>query len=109
MERCIARTEIPRTVASLSVLRNVCVKFEGQVVAWCFLGADGSLSSLHVEEEYRGKGLARGVVGELMRRGMVEGGEGMREGWGWVTSDVYWDNEAGKGVARALGLSMGGL
>lgn len=124
---CIANTDIPRTEEGLGMLRSVCVRYcsppveeqprekkrgvggegeerdkgkgkgdgyreEGEVVAWAFLGADGSFSSLHTMPEHRGKGLAGAVVRGLMRKGE-----------GWMSSDVYWDNEGGKGVARGLG------
>ncbi|KAL4992359.1 hypothetical protein BDW68DRAFT_98201 [Aspergillus falconensis] len=39
-------------------------------IAWAFLGFDGSLSSLHVEPEHRGKGLAVAVGREVMKRGI---------------------------------------
>ena len=34
---------------------------EGVLVAWAFISSDGSLSSLHVEKEHRGKGIAKAV------------------------------------------------
>ncbi|KAL4803452.1 hypothetical protein BDV18DRAFT_144768 [Aspergillus unguis] len=44
-------------------------------IAWAFLGFDGSMSSLHVEPEHRGIGLA-GIVGkEVMKRGVDVFGE----------------------------------
>lgn len=120
LKLCMSRTSIPRSENTLAVLKNACVRYrsdehnkgEGEVVAWAFLGVDGSLNSLHVEPAHRGKGLARFVVGELIRSGVGGKGGGMTEEEreegeenekGWISSDVYWDNEGGHGVARGLG------
>ncbi|KAL8996455.1 MAG: hypothetical protein Q9169_004049 [Polycauliona sp. 2 TL-2023] len=88
-----------------------------ELVAWVFLASDGSLSSLFVEPAHRGRGLARGVVrrllllllmltesGEVGDRDDGDGGRGEEEkGKGWVSSDVYLDNEGGRGVAAGVG------
>ncbi|KAL8846159.1 MAG: hypothetical protein Q9221_008739, partial [Calogaya cf. arnoldii] len=110
LETCVQRTFIPRTIAALSSYRNVCARYpdaqakgEGELVAWVFLSSDGSLGSLFVELEHRGKGLARAVVGRLLVDSREEGECEERErGKGWVSSDVYLDNEGGKGVAVGL-------
>lgn len=99
-------------------------KEKGELIAWAFLSADGSLSSLFVEPGHRGRGIARAVVRGLVvlasgkeseeGGGGGGGGEGegdeegeMREkgerGKGWVSSDVYFDNEGGRGVAMGVG------
>lgn len=115
LKLCMSRTSIPRSENTLVVLKDSCVRFrsddeeDAKPIAWAFLGVDGSLNSLHVEPEHRGKGLARSVVGELIRRGV--GGKGGTDGEqeeeaeekGWISSDVYWDNEGGHGVAKGLG------
>ncbi|KAL8734208.1 MAG: hypothetical protein Q9166_001694 [cf. Caloplaca sp. 2 TL-2023] len=117
---CVSRTKIPRTVETLGSWANVCVRYhdpdgstleakgEEKLVGWAFLSPDGSLSSLHVEAAHRGKGLARAVTRRLMmgllssEEERFEGcGKGER-GRGWMSSDVYWDNEGGKGVAKGL-------
>ncbi|KAL8694887.1 MAG: hypothetical protein Q9218_000551 [Villophora microphyllina] len=116
LSTCIANTDIPRTEATLAMLVNACVRYylegaeAGLLVAWAFLGADGSLNSLHTMPGHRGKGLAAAVVRRLMKGMLDEGdeekpfGEGKRQrGDGWMCSDVYWDNEGGKGVAKGLG------
>ena len=71
-------------------------------IAWAFLGVDGSLSSLHVEVEFRGLGLAKAVAGKLFVEGM-EAGYGTERSDRWVHSDVAENNEASVGVMRALG------
>ncbi|KAG8527051.1 uncharacterized protein KY384_008480 [Bacidia gigantensis] len=79
----VARSSIPREVPTLRQLGNVGIRRlddsgdgEGELVAWGFLSPDGSLSSLHVEDEHRGKGLAKGVCRRLLER--------LREGSGAV-------------------------
>ncbi|RDW90263.1 uncharacterized protein DSM5745_02038 [Aspergillus mulundensis] len=48
---------------------------EGEMpIAWAFLGFDGSMCSLHVEPEHRGRGLAVLVGREVMKRGVGEFG-----------------------------------
>lgn len=47
----------------------------GDLIAWAFLGLDGSLTSLHVEPPHRGKGLAKAVCRRLFGRLREEGGE----------------------------------
>ncbi|KAL8680921.1 MAG: hypothetical protein Q9186_002933 [Xanthomendoza sp. 1 TL-2023] len=127
MAICVRRTAIPRSVATFSELVNVCIRYqhhhhqpepevhssrEGKEeeeeegpVAWAFLSPDGSLSSLHVEPAHRGKGLARAVTSKLMdaliRIGEKNGEAGRGEGW--MSSDVYWDNMGGQGVAKGVG------
>ncbi len=115
----------------MAALKNACVRYrrweeddeddedgdedaDGELVAWAFLGVDGSLTSLHTEAAHRGKGLARAVVRGLLSMDQGIGnherieraayGEGYMGGWaGWATSDVYWDNRGGHGVAKGLG------
>lgn len=123
----ISRTEIPRTEESLGRLGCVGIRYicpdsagekrrsgseeggGGELVAWAFLGVDGSLTSLYVEPQHRGKGLAKKMSGKLLRR-LVErpGDMGFRsllvgEGEGWVGSDVAVENLESAGVARGLG------
>ncbi|MCJ1446891.1 MAG: hypothetical protein MMC23_007398 [Stictis urceolatum] len=119
----LSRTEIPRTERTLEILPSVGVRLsrgpeEGRLIAWAFLGVDGSLSSLHVEEGYRERGLAKGVarrvfgflgagVGEVEGRAKGEGDDkglvGIEGGREYAHSDVARDNVASIGVARALG------
>jgi len=37
----------------------------GELIAWAFLGPDGSLTTLHVEPEFRGKGIAKMLTRRL--------------------------------------------
>ncbi|KAH0544164.1 hypothetical protein FGG08_001609 [Glutinoglossum americanum] len=112
----LSRTHIPRKPRTLKLLRSIAItppsssaSSSPQPVSWGFLGLDASLTSLHVEEEYRGLGLAKAMVVKLFRefgadelahadveeenkgsRGLCEKGLGGREGWMdyWVWVDL---------------------
>ncbi|KAI4273419.1 MAG: hypothetical protein LQ337_004654 [Flavoplaca oasis] len=115
LETCVQRTDIPRTVGTLSTLKSACVRYDGEgkgqeLIAWVFISSDGSLSSLFVEPSHRGKGIARAVVRRLIMlssEGVQEGEDKHnreeRTGNGWVSSDVYLDNKGGRGVAMGVG------
>jgi hypothetical protein len=135
MRLVTSRTEIPRKERTLLLLPGVGIRAmeddastaskAGRLVAWAFLGVDSSLSSLHVEAEYRGRGLAkvltRRVFGLLTPRvdsggGGVDSGKEtlvledprrgffhVRHGENQAHGDVARDNAASLGVARALG------
>lgn len=79
---------------------------EGELVAWAFLGTDGSLTSLHVEPQHRGRGLAKAVTRKLMRdMARQEGARRFRGSGGVevVSSDIFVGNVESEGVVRALG------
>ena len=66
-----SRTQIPRQDRTLVVLPNLGIFTEsGQLVSWAFVGLDASLTTLHVETEWRGKGLAKAVTTKLFREKM---------------------------------------
>ncbi len=119
----LSRTAIPRSEATLAKLGSVGIRYMplgdareeekeeeeeteiGQLISWAFLGVDGSLTSLHVEPEHRGKGLAKAVARRLfgaLRRGEV-GFEDVEGDRAWAHSDVAVENLGSAGVARALG------
>lgn len=130
LARVMARTEIPKSVGTLSRLRGVGVRIvakrdgggfgvdrndeggegegEGELVAWGFVGVDGSLSTLHVEPWERGRGVGKAVAGRLVgmvggSKGMGGDGEGGGGGEGWVSGDVAVGNEGSEGVMRGVG------
>lgn len=84
-------------------------------IGWAFLGFDGSLCTLHIEPEHRGKGLG-GVVGkEVMKRGVDvfepsarhhhdSLGGGKEE---WFFADVAVDNVASRRVMEKMGGEIG--
>ncbi|KAH7060571.1 hypothetical protein B0J12DRAFT_649330 [Macrophomina phaseolina] len=109
-----SRTAIPKTHATLRVLPSVAVfpergRAEGEKVedeeaqmpvAWAFLAVDGSLSTLHVEPEYRGKGLAKAMGRKLFRDGLVAFGDELD---GLAHADVALENKESNGVCKSLG------
>ncbi|XP_014556357.1 hypothetical protein COCVIDRAFT_38045 [Bipolaris victoriae FI3] len=99
-----ARTSIPRTRSTLMSLRSVGV-FEEKTdmpVAWTFLGLDGSLVTLHTEEAYRGKGIAKAVATRLFKK-HAQGLAVDDNGDSWSHADVYTGNIQSESVCRSLG------
>jgi ribosomal protein S18 acetylase RimI-like enzyme len=99
-----ARTDIPRTARTLLSLKSVGVfeKAGNKAVAWTFLGLDGSLTTLHTEPEYRGRGIAKAVAAKIFR----EHAPGLAvddEGNAWAHGDVYVGNVQSESVCRSLG------
>jgi len=71
-------------------------------VAWAFVGLDGSLTTLHVEPEYRGQGLAKALTTKLFREcmdGFWEEAYRTKLAHGYVIAG----NEASEGMCRSLG------
>ncbi|PIA93245.1 hypothetical protein CB0940_05042 [Cercospora beticola] len=107
-----SRTQIPRQDRTLAVLPNVAI-FESQIgkpIAWVFVGLDGSLTTLHVEEEWRGKGLAKMIAVKIWREKMEvfwekeEPRSGQKEKARRLAHDyVISGNEASKKVSERLG------
>ncbi|KAK8168658.1 hypothetical protein IWX90DRAFT_483320 [Phyllosticta citrichinensis] len=107
-----SRTAIPRTNRTLrsfpaAALFPAAASLDDDAaapVAWAFLGADGSLCSLHVEPEYRGYGLAKAVARKLFREGFKSFGD---ELGGLAHADVAANNVASSAVCLSLGASEG--
>lgn len=68
------------------------------LAAWAFLGADGSLTHLYVEEAYRGQGLAKAVSLKLYHEEIPNYGSDS-----YAHADVEIQNEESQGVAKRLG------
>jgi len=128
-----SRTQIPRQDATLALLPSLALFPEeetghqaeqGPPVAWAFLGADGSLCSLHTEPEWRGRGIAKVLARKLFREGGFAGGlhgEGTElnkegkigerteqqdmevDGGRWAHADVAVDNMSSRKVMKGLG------
>lgn len=101
-----SRTAIPKTHATLRRLPSVAVFPEEEggeaagPVAWVFLGVEGNLSTLHVEPEYRGRGLAKAIGMKLLRESVSAFGE---ELGGLAHADVALENKESNGVCKSLG------
>ncbi|KIV97536.1 hypothetical protein PV10_01275 [Exophiala mesophila] len=70
LQTALDRTPIPRTLETLRQFTSAGIFHldEPNPVSWGFLSKDQSISSLHTEDEHRGKGLAGYVARELLRK-----------------------------------------
>jgi hypothetical protein len=64
------------------------------------IGPDSSLSSLHCEEPYRGKGIAKAVAVRALRDHLKNYVDDGQPAYGWA--DVAPDNVQSRGVCRSL-------
>ncbi|KAH8732775.1 hypothetical protein GQ44DRAFT_765856 [Phaeosphaeriaceae sp. PMI808] len=99
-----ARTNIPRSAKTLMSLQSLGV-FEidsDKAIAWTFLGLDGSLTTLHTESEYRGRGIAKALAAKIMRE-YAPGLAVDDEGNAWSHADVYVGNMQSESVCKSLG------
>ena len=101
-----SRTQIPRQEKTLASLPRLAVyqssDSDGPPIAWAFVGLDGSLTTLHVEEAWRGKGIAKVVTHKLFHECMYrfwddDGGKRIAHGY------VMDGNEASANMCRSLG------
>lgn len=99
-----ARTSIPRATRTLMSLKSkgVFEETEDRAVAWTFLGLDGSLTTLHTEPEWRGKGIAKAVAARIIGE-YAPGLAVDDEGNAWSHADVYVGNAQSESVCRSLG------
>ncbi|KAF5699416.1 gnat family protein [Fusarium globosum] len=94
----ISRTNIPRTVQVLRRMPSLVIKLDdGTPVSWAFLGFDGSLISLHCEEPYRRRGLAKTLAAKLFREKSLDFADD-----GWCSADVAPDNDGSRGMCKRL-------
>jgi len=105
-----SRTQIPRQDRTLAVLPNIGIfpstsdahaGSNPDPVAWVFVGLDGSLTTLHVEKAWRGKGLAKAITTKLFKekmQGLWEP-EQIHYAYGFVIKG----NEESEGMCRSLG------
>ncbi|KAL2199272.1 hypothetical protein P885DRAFT_75689 [Corynascus similis CBS 632.67] len=95
----LERTVIKRRPSTLLRQPSVVIRLNDETpIAWAFIGLDGSLSTLHVEEAYRQRGLARALVCKLIRERLPEYGD---DGWG--AADVSVDNHKSQALCRSVG------
>ncbi|PSK60119.1 hypothetical protein B9Z65_1017 [Elsinoe australis] len=110
------RTGIPRQDRTLRMLPSVAIypvaegrrEDEVEPIAWTFLGVDSSLTTLHVEEVYRGRGLAKKLARMVWKKHLhlyvdkhVE--EGAKVDERWAHADVALSNGPSNGVCKSLG------
>lgn len=96
----LSRTNIKRTERTIVLLRSTAVyQNDGTTpVAWALLGPDSSLSGLHCEEEFRGKGFAKAVAIKILRDHLKDYDDDSR-----CWADVAPDNPKSQAVCRSLG------
>ncbi|KAI1779871.1 hypothetical protein F4818DRAFT_156531 [Hypoxylon cercidicola] len=95
----LSRTHIPRKERTIVLLPSMAIyRRDGRPVAWALLGPDSSLSGLHCEEEWRGRGFAKAVAVKLWRERLKEYDD---EGYCWA--DVAPDNIGSQMVCKSLG------
>jgi len=98
-----SRTMIPRQERTMALLPSLAIYQDGSTVpiAWAFVGLDGSLTTLHVEPEWRGRGFAKALTTKLFREMMVSfHGKGMpKVAHGYVIVG----NKQSEGMCRSLG------
>jgi len=106
----LSTSSIKRQASTLLILPSVgLLNHEGKLVAWGYIGIDGSFATLYALPEVRGRGLASYVAVELLSR--LNRGEFSDIGFdgrsGYVHSDVYEGNKESEGVMKSLGGSIG--
>ncbi|OTA52132.1 hypothetical protein K449DRAFT_391560 [Hypoxylon sp. EC38] len=96
----LSRTNIQRTERTIVLLRSTAVyQNDGTTpVAWALLGPDSSLSGLHCEEEFRGKGFAKAVAIKIFRDHLKDYDD---DGRCWA--DVAPDNPKSQAACKSLG------
>jgi len=113
LELAQARTDIPRPASALRNSPSIAIfpiptasqsELNGAPIAWAFIGIEGSLITLHVEEEYRGRGLAKKLAAKLFRTTLPEAFDiaGEQRG-GYGHADVAPANASSRAVCRSVG------
>ncbi|KAI0383956.1 hypothetical protein F5Y04DRAFT_250102 [Hypomontagnella monticulosa] len=95
----LSRTNINRKERTIVLLPSMAVyRDDNTPVAWAIMGPDSSLSGLHCEEEFRGKGFAKAVAVKILRERLKDYDD---DGHCWA--DVAPDNTQSQGVCKSLG------
>ncbi|KAI2784682.1 hypothetical protein F4815DRAFT_440985 [Daldinia loculata] len=95
----LSRTKISRKERTIILLPSMAVyQSDGTPIAWVILGPDSSLSNLHCEEEWRGKGFAKAVAVKILRERLKEYDDD-EHCW----ADVAPDNPKSQRVCKSLG------
>ncbi|KAH8821626.1 hypothetical protein F5884DRAFT_768498 [Xylogone sp. PMI_703] len=126
LDTVISTSSIPRQKSTLLQLPNVAIfknpspyppasvsdfvspNSEHELVAWAYIGIDGSLATLYVQPSYRNRGFAKSVAKELLRR--LGDGDFRDLGFdgqgGWVHADVKVGNAGSEGVMKSVGAEV---
>ena len=98
--RIVGATKIPKTERTLLTLPSTVLRLvsDGTPIAGGFLGVDGTLSTLHCEEPWRGRGIAKAVAIKTIRDHSKDFADD-----GWASADVHPDNLQSQGVCRSIG------
>ncbi|KAI0854261.1 hypothetical protein F5Y00DRAFT_4052 [Daldinia vernicosa] len=95
----LSRTNIARKERTIVLLPSMAVyRSDGTPIAWVLLGPDSSLSNLHCEEEWRGKGFAKAAAVKILRERLREYDDD-EHCW----ADVAPDNPKSQRVCKSLG------
>ncbi|KAI8960934.1 hypothetical protein F5Y11DRAFT_247811 [Daldinia sp. FL1419] len=95
----LSRTNIARKERTIVLLPSMAVyRSDNTPIAWVLLGPDSSLSSLHCEEEWRGKGFAKAAAVKILRERLKEYDDD-EHCW----ADVAPDNPKSQRVCKSLG------
>ncbi|KAI6874928.1 hypothetical protein KC338_g1065 [Hortaea werneckii] len=102
-----SKSEIPRWDRTMASLPSLAIYpagkggDDGAPVAWAFIGLDTSVTTLHVEPEWRGRGLGKAVTTKLFQQGMQrfweDGVQRLAHGY------VVMGNKASEGMMKSLG------
>lgn len=98
-----SRTQIPRQDRTMAILPNLGIfpQDSDSPISWAFVGLDSSLTTLHVESEYRGKGLAKTITTKLFKEKMdIFWEDGVKR---WSHGYVIAGNAESEGMCRSLG------
>lgn len=102
-----SRTSIQRRDRTLGAVPNLAIFEQGSStpISWVFLGLDASLTSLHVEKEWRGRGLAKAITTKIFKEKMdgfwQDGVKEIAHGY------VIVGNKESEGMCRSLGGTSG--
>ena len=99
-----SRTEIARQDYTLTRLPSLAIfpvePEDAAPVAWCFVGLDGSLTTLHTEPEFRRLGFGSALSARVFREGM---------GRFWEGEEVVLDGDGNGAVEERLRLAHGNV
>jgi ribosomal protein S18 acetylase RimI-like enzyme len=111
----VPANQIDTVISTSSVLRQASTYLQlpsmaildakGILVAWGYIGPDGTLATLFVQPDFRGKGFAKIITVELLDR--LYAGDFIDMGFdgstGWAHSNVYDGNVESEAVMMAIG------